>query len=71
MSPELLTPAQTAEFLKISVSSLRHWRYSGKGPPVVQLAPGTFRYPLSALLAYINSRTLTPCGRKENENVAV
>jgi predicted site-specific integrase-resolvase len=49
----LLTPKEAASLLKVSVSTLRWWRYVGKGPPVVKIGPATFRYSEQAMIAYI------------------
>jgi hypothetical protein len=51
--PELLTPKEAAAVLKVSVSSLRGWRYTGKGPTVIEVGPATFRYSVDALVAYL------------------
>jgi hypothetical protein len=37
----------------VSVSSLRGWRYTGKGPTVIEVGPATFRYSVDALVAYL------------------
>ena len=29
---ELLTPAEAAKLLKVPLSTLKHWRYTGEGP---------------------------------------
>ena len=43
--PELLTPKEAAAVLKVSMATLRGWRYADKGPPVIHVGPSTFRYP--------------------------
>lgn len=49
----LLTPKECAAQLRVSLSTLRGWRKAGKGPPVVELGPGSFRYSEEALQEFI------------------
>ena len=58
----LLTPKETAAQLRVSMSTLRGWRKAGKGPPVVKLGPGSFRYSEEELEQFI--ATLTTLSRK-------
>jgi DNA-binding transcriptional MerR regulator len=68
----LLTPKATAVLLGVSTSTLRYWRTIGKGPPVIRLESGTFRYQESALLEYIEDRRVSyPCGKQEEEHVSL
>jgi predicted site-specific integrase-resolvase len=53
---KLLTPKETAAQLRVSISTLRGWRKQGKGPPVIELGPGSFRYPEELLKEYIQSK---------------
>lgn len=50
---KLLTPRETAAQLRVSLSTLRGWRKAGKGPPVVELGPGLFRYSEDDLQQFI------------------
>jgi hypothetical protein len=49
-----LTDVQVAEYLNVSVSSVRHWRLTGGGPKWVRIV-GSIRYPLADLEAYVAS----------------
>ncbi len=51
---DLLTPAEVARKLKISVSTLRRYRESGK-LPYKQLTSRTYRYPERDVQAFIDS----------------
>ena len=37
-SMQLLTPAEVAEILKISVGTLNNWRYAGRGPAWIDIS---------------------------------
>jgi excisionase family DNA binding protein len=52
----LLTAKETAAQLKISMSTLRNWRKEGKGPRVIKLGPGTYRYSEEELREYVESK---------------
>ena len=54
---KLLTPKEAAAQLRVSMSTLRHWRKHGKGPPVVQVGPSSYRYSVETVERYITSRT--------------
>lgn len=64
---DFLTPREAADKLQVSTSTLRNWRYAGKGPPVSMVGPGTFRYPLDQLIAYIERGLL----KREDHHVSV
>ena len=49
----LLTPAEVSRKLKVSVSTLRRYRESGR-LPYKQLTSRTFRYPESEVQAFID-----------------
>ena len=53
----LLTPKETAAQLRVSMSTLRGWRKAGKGPPVVKLGPGSFRYSEESIQKFIAEKT--------------
>lgn len=55
--PRLLTIREVAAQLQVSLSTLRGWRKQGKGPPVVQLGPSTFRYTEEEVQKFINGKT--------------
>lgn len=55
---ELLTPAETAEKLRISKEQLRMMRRAGSGPPWIQISPKIIRYDEDALKQWL----------KENRN---
>lgn len=54
---KLLTLQEAAEKLKVSPSTLRLWKRLGKGPPVAQIGPGTYRYSEEALQKYVQDMT--------------
>lgn len=59
---ELLTTAELAERLKISVATARRWRHSGKGPDYVRLSPNDVRYRLEDVDAFLKKQTVTTFG---------
>ena len=59
--PELLTPREVAEFLKVSTSTLADWRYKRTGPSYVRQGR-VVRYPADALATWINARTVIADG---------
>jgi len=64
---ELLTPKELAARLKVSPSTLRHWRKKGKGPPVLRVGPSTYRYSVEAVETYMaNGGELSECIKNEN-----
>jgi excisionase family DNA binding protein len=52
----LLTVAETAEFLRCSVSSLNKWRVSGRGPRFVRIGTRV-RYRATDVAAFIERET--------------
>ncbi len=52
----LLTPEETAEFLRCSVSSLNKWRVYGGGPRFVRVE-SRVRYRFRDLIAYVDTKT--------------
>lgn len=58
-SDELLTPAETAALVKLSVGTLKDKRWKGTGPRYLKLTPGRggrIRYRRSDVLVWLNSR---------------
>lgn len=53
---KLLTPKETAAQLRISLSTLRGWRKQNKGPRVIKLGPGIYRYSEEELREYVESK---------------
>jgi predicted DNA-binding transcriptional regulator AlpA len=51
----LLTPKETAEFLRVSLSWLAKARMRGDGPPFVKIGRGVF-YREGALLQWLESK---------------
>ena len=49
----MLTRAEAAEFLKVSVPTLERWAGSGTGPKCVRVGPRRVGYPVGALLAFV------------------
>ncbi|MEU3340694.1 helix-turn-helix domain-containing protein [Streptomyces sp. NPDC006668] len=53
---ELLTPAETAPIVKLSVSTLKDKRWKGTGPRYIKLSPGRggrIRYRRADVLAWL------------------
>lgn len=44
MTTEMLTPKELADYLQVSVNTLRRWREQGIGPACLSLGPRVFRY---------------------------
>lgn len=55
----LLKPAEASDVLGVCEYALTRDRSRGKGPPYVLLR-NRIRYPLGGLLAWIESKTVTP-----------
>ena len=51
--PILLTPAEAAEYLKISVSTLERMRSEGSGPPFVRTSARRVLYQRAALEGWV------------------
>jgi predicted DNA-binding transcriptional regulator AlpA len=54
----LLTPPETAEYLRTAEQTLAKWRYLGDGPPYVRISHGAIRYRRSDLDAWLARRTV-------------
>lgn len=52
--PEIMTPAQAAQFLGVSEDFLRDHRKARSGPPYHQPASKIIRYTRADLLAWLN-----------------
>jgi hypothetical protein len=52
--PEIMTPAQAAQFLGVSEDYLRDHRKARSGPPYSQPATKIVRYMRSNLIAWLN-----------------
>jgi len=52
--PEIMTPAQAAQFLGVSEDYLRDHRKARSGPPYSQPATKIVRYMRSDLIAWLN-----------------
>jgi len=52
---KLLTPAETAEQLRIAPATLRWWRQTGHGPAAIQIGPATFRYSQETINNYVKT----------------
>lgn len=61
---ELLTPAETAQRLKMGKSTLRQMRAEGRGPEWVQTGHKTIRYSSDSVDEYI--KQLFETGEVEN-----
>jgi len=48
-----LTDVEVAEYLNVSVSTVRRWRLTGGGPRWVRIGGSSIRYPIDSLEAYV------------------
>jgi len=53
LSKQQLTDVQVAEYLNVSVSTVRRWRLTGGGPRWVRIGGSSIRYPIADLEAYV------------------
>lgn len=53
---ELVTPAEAAEYLKVSPRTLARWRITGDGPAFRVLSPQVVRYDRASLRAWLEKR---------------
>jgi predicted DNA-binding transcriptional regulator AlpA len=58
-SRKLLTPAQTAEYLTLSISTLARMRISGNGPNFIRLSRQKVGYRQSDLDKFLEARVRT------------
>ena len=65
----LLTPAEAADFLHISVETVKWWRKSTerRGPSYVRIWSRIVRYRLADLNAFIRKRLVRARGRNHEE----
>ncbi len=56
---EMLTRQEAARKLGISPATLATWACRGRGPAFAKIG-GAVRYPLAALAAYVEQRTIDP-----------
>ncbi len=61
-SGRLLTPAQAAEFLRVTVHTLAEWRSERRGPPYVKLEGRLVRYRHRDIESYIAQRLVESSG---------
>lgn len=54
----MLTCAQVAKRLGVTTRTLHNWRADGIGPDYVRLTASAVRYPMAALEAFIEARTV-------------
>lgn len=52
--PELMTRAEVAELLRVSIPTLKRWMNEGVGPQPVYLRPRVPRYRRSDVMAYLS-----------------
>jgi excisionase family DNA binding protein len=52
-SNQQLTDVQVADYLNVSVSTVRRWRLTGGGPRWVRIGGSSIRYPIADLEAYV------------------
>jgi excisionase family DNA binding protein len=54
----LLTPAEAARYLGVSLSALEHWRSQRRGPAYIKLEGRLVRYRLADLEKYLTERSV-------------
>jgi predicted DNA-binding transcriptional regulator AlpA len=54
----LLTPAQVAEFYRVSVDTLAQWRSQRRGPRYIKIGNRLIRYRLSDLEMYLAAHSV-------------
>jgi len=47
------TDVEVAQFLGVSVSTVRRWRLTGAGPRWIRIGGSSIRYPIADLEAYL------------------
>jgi excisionase family DNA binding protein len=57
-SKSLLTPAEAANYLGVSLSALNHWRSERRGPVYVKLEGRLIRYRLADLEKYVAAHSV-------------
>lgn len=58
MPTQLMTPAEVAQYLGVSIDTLANWRYLRKGPAYVRQGR-IVRYSTDALAAWISTNEVT------------
>lgn len=53
---ELYTPVELAEYLRVSVQTIRRWRLNGEGPKPTVLSYQTVRYRSDDVQAWLDER---------------
>ena len=56
----LLTEQQTADWLGLSIHTLRDWRWRKQGPPWVQISPKCIRYCVEKVQEWLDGQTRNP-----------
>lgn len=59
---ELLTTAECAERLKVSVATVRRWRHRGEGPNYVRFSRNDVRYRIEDVDAFLKQKTVITYG---------
>lgn len=57
--PDLLTPAEAAQYLRVEPGTLQQWRWAGTGPTYVKVGRSV-RYPLDQLADWLELNTRRP-----------
>ena len=55
MASAFFTPKELAEFLSVPISTVRHWKLIGKGPPAFKFGRSV-RYRVSDVEAWIEAQ---------------
>ena len=53
---EYLTEQEAADYISLSVKTLRRWRFDRRGPNYAKIAGKAIRYPLLELQEWVNQQ---------------
>ena len=59
----IISEAEAAQLIDVSLPSMRRHRYAGDGPPWVQLSERRIGYRIRDLIRWVDSRTVTTSSR--------
>lgn len=57
LSSDILTPKETANYLRVTESTLGNWRSAGKGPRAIRIGARAVRYRFADLEMFIAEST--------------
>ena len=57
-TPQLLDEKEVAEYLSVSVKTLRRWRFDRRGPSYAKVGGKLIRYPYRELKAWVDQQII-------------